>query len=149
MQHIVQNMAQSSVIEYEIGLLVSQALDRVGDLVTLDIVRGEMHTVVAKHHPESFDDTPSVQSALKIALYEAFCQHKATTSDGQSITLPLHQSCSGTVTGLTTRQLQELGAAFGRDPSDFRLVVGAMWDSGDPPDVSSIVTPSSPLATFY
>ncbi|KAJ3504687.1 hypothetical protein NMY22_g17841 [Coprinellus aureogranulatus] len=155
LQQLAQSMARSSVIEYKIGVLIAQALDKVGDLVTLNRQRVDMHDNLSRHSPQSLD-TLLIQSILHQALAEAFnavegsqgnpAEHRTAVSS----TLP-QASQAGNASGpapasltpdtLTSHQLQELGATFGRDPSAFKDVVSQMWHSGrGRPDVTSIVT---------
>ena len=149
-------MAESSVIEYEIGVLVAQALDKVGDLVVLSTERVGLHASVATHSPQSLDMCV-VQSALRPALFDAFesgARRSSTTADGSSNNRrpsstgvrELTNDSAPTTTRLTTHQLQELGATFGRNPSGLGEVVETMWHSGSHcPDVTGVVTRSSPL----
>jgi hypothetical protein len=124
-------MAHSSKVEYEIGLLIVEALQKVGDLIQLDGQRITMHRTLSSQSPESLDMLV-VRPALRHALHEAFNYESAQFS-----TATAH---------LTSHQLQELGAKFGRDPSSLGTLVQAMWYSGSRyPDFMSIVTPSSNL----
>lgn len=140
-------MASSSVLEYEIGVLIAQALDKVGNLVTLNGERIDMHTTIATRSPQSLNMV-AVQAVLDKALNEAFARRRiscATSESDPSSTIP-NGTGNSTSTRLTTHQLQELGATFGRDPSILRPVVQGMWHSGDGcPDVASVVTRSSTL----
>lgn len=148
-EDLVGNMAQSSVVEYEIGLLVSQALDMVGKLVALSKQRVGMHSAIAETDPQSLE-METVHRALHQALFDVFkarphLDHPTPALQNESP--PCEQT---TLTRLTTHQFQELGAAFGRDPSSLKQAVRGMWDSTSScPDFSGVVTRPSPLLTIY
>lgn len=148
MEDLVGNMAQSSVVEYEIGLLVSQALDMVGHLVALNSQRVGMHSAIAESDPQSLE-METIHRALRQALFDAFSRQVTSHATSSPVTVDSRRTAQAT-TRLTTHQFQELGAAFGRDPSALRTAVRGMWDSTSTcPDVASIVTRPSPLLTIY
>jgi hypothetical protein len=147
-------MAHSSKVEYEIGLLISQALQKVGDLVTLDGQRVTMHRTLSNQSPESLNMLV-IRPALRQALHEIFnSESKQVGGVSHSSTPPSHK---GDLEGpsmlpgcepapLTSHQLQELGTRFGRDPSSLSALVRTMWYSGNVcPDFTNIVTPSSSI----
>ncbi|KAJ3511065.1 hypothetical protein NMY22_g15775 [Coprinellus aureogranulatus] len=150
LQPLAQNMASSSVIEYEIGLLVTQALDKVGDLVSLNIDRFSLHTTLARSNPDSFDMV-AVHSTLNHALGEAFAVYRAAGSgpnaieshrgNGATVQVDSASTVNPVATNLTRRQIQEIGAKFGRDPATLAEVVRRMWHTGSRcPDVTPVVT---------
>ena len=160
-------MAQSSVLEYEIGILVSRALDKVGDLVVLNSERVKMHSAISRQQTEPFN-MADIHRELRQALLEAFTDHKLMREqrEGEGSIDAGSSTCQGlapsqsrcrhrgqgqaTESRLTNHQLQELGAAFGRDPSTLGPVVEPMWLSGNCcPDLAGVVTRPSPfLMTF-
>ena len=139
-------MANSSVVEYEIGLLVRQALDKVGLLVGLTMERGHMHADLANHAPQALLDVTVVQSVLHQALREAFEAQSSRPATPTNGTLHEATPASSGLATLTSHQIQELGATFGRNPGAFGEVVSRMWHTGTRcPDLLDVVTRSSNL----
>lgn len=126
---LVDNVVESSSVEYEIGRLVSQALDMVGELVTLN--ENRVHTTT-QPTSRSFNIL-RVQATLQQALVQVNLDAERTPSAAPH---------------LTPRQFQELGSVFSRNPSALQPVVLQMWYSSERrPDFSTIVSPPSLLVS--
>ena len=128
-------MAATSLVEYEIGVLVSQALDRVGHLVTLNDTRRRIRTTA-----------PAASRNVSILRVHATLNRAVAQASATSSQLSSAQGGDPAKPPLTQDQLQQLGSVFSRDPSALQSVVLQMWYSDNMrPDVSRIVPAPSLL----
>ena len=131
------NLATSKTVEYELGRLVCQALNMVGELVVLNTDRFEIHKTTP---PTSTLSMSTIHSTLHQALDQAAA---GNTSFTPSSVLGLDDS---TPDSLDDTQVQEIGNLFSRNPSALQPIIRRMWyTSNRCPDVSTIISPPSLL----
>ena len=141
------NVATSGSVEAEIGRLICQALDMVGELVSLNSHRFQIRAVNA---PNVNAPAPPSHSRSLTVSTNSQQPLNHSSANPSSVTNPfLSQNVADVTTvSLSRSQLREIGGAFSRNPSALQPVVLEMWYANKRhPNMSRIVSPPSLLVS--